>query len=64
MHQNTRISNVQKFSYLINCFGGNAKQAVGGFFVTTEVYRENFALLKNCYGNPQLTILSHMNNLR
>ena len=63
IHQNTRMSNVQKFSYLINYLNGSAKQAVGGFPVTNEAYQEAFTLLKNRYGNPQLIISSHMNNL-
>ena len=38
IRQNTRISNVQKFSYLINYFDASAKQAVGGFPVTNQAY--------------------------
>ena len=61
--QDTRISNIQEFSYLINYLDGSTKQAVGGFPVTSEAYKEAFTLLKNCYGNPKLIISSHMNNL-
>ena len=63
IHQNTRISNVQKFSDLINYLDGSAKQAVASFRVTNEGYEEAFTLLKNRYGNPQLIISSHMNQL-
>ena len=63
IHQNTRISNEQKFSYFINYLEASTKQAVGGFPVTNEAYEEAFTLLKNCYGNPEFIISSHMNNL-
>ena len=61
--ENTRISKVQKFSYLINFLDGSALEAVKGFPVTNKSYDEAFDLLKSRYGNPQLIILSHMNNL-
>ena len=63
IHQNIRISNLQKCSYLANYLDSSAKQVIGGFPVTNEAYKEAFTLLKSRYGNPQLIISSHMNNL-
>ena len=63
IHQNIRISNLQKCSYLVNYSDGSAKQVIGGFPVTNETYKEAFTLLKNRYENPQLIISFHMNNL-
>ena len=42
---------------------GSAKEAVVGFPVTNEAYEKASNLLKNCYGNPQLIMSFHMNNL-
>ena len=58
MHTKVFIS-YKLFGYL----DGSGKQAVTGFPVTNEAYEEAFTLLKNSYGNLQLIISSHMNNL-
>lgn len=46
IHQNTSISKVRKFSYLINYFDGSAKQAIDDFPVTNKAYKEAYTSLK------------------
>ena len=57
------LSNIEKFTYLKGYLGGNALQCIEGFPLTNENYNEALELLCERYGNPQLIVSSHMNNL-
>ena len=63
IHNNNRIANVQKFSYLLCYLEKEPKQAIENFPLTNENYIQAWQLLKERYGNPQLIISTHMNNL-
>ena len=60
---NDSLSAVEKFTYLKGYLQGNALQSINGFPLTNENYVEAINMLKERYGNPQLIISSHMNNL-
>ena len=57
------LSNIEKFTYLKSFLEGIALQAIEGFPLTSENYIRAWNLLIERYGNPQLVISSHMNNL-
>ena len=63
VHTKENLSSVEKFTYLKGYLSGTALQAIEGFPLTSENYTEALKLLNNRYGNPQLVISSHMNNL-
>ena len=62
-HKNERISNVEKFTYLLGYLEKAPLQAVGNFPLTNDTYIQAWELLKEKYGNPQLIISTHMNEL-
>ena len=57
------LSNVEKFTYLKGYLKGTALNTIEGFALTNENYATSLELLKKRYGNPQLIISSHMNDL-
>ena len=63
IHNKNRIANVQKFSYLLCYLEKAPKQTIPNFPLTNENYIQAWQLLKERYGNPQLIISTHMNNL-
>ena len=63
IHENKKLSCVEKFTYLRSYLDGTALQAIVGFPLTGENYNEAWNLLVERFGNPQLIISSHMNNL-
>ena len=63
IHNNNRIANVQKFLYLLGYLEKAPKEAIENFPLTNENYIQAWQLLNERYGNPQLIISTHMNNL-
>ena len=63
VHENERISNIEKFTYLLGYLEKAPQQAVGNFPLTNDTYIQAWELLKEKYGNPQLIISTHMNEL-
>ena len=63
IHSKTNISDIQKFSYLNSLLEKDALQAVKGFKLTAENYKAAWELLNERYGNDQLIISSHMNDI-
>ena len=63
VHKNSQLSNIEKFSYLKGYLGGEAEKCVEGITLTEENYEEALKVLKERFGNPQLTITAHMNKL-
>ena len=61
--QNESLSEVEKFTYLRGYLQGTAFQAIKGFPLTSENYKHAWELLKERYGNSQLIVSCHMNNL-
>ena len=63
VHKNERISNVEKFTYLLGYLEKVPIQAVENLPLTNDTYIQAWELLKERYGNPQLIIATHMNKL-
>lgn len=57
------LTNIEKFTYLKGLLKGTALQAIEGFPLTNQNYVEAMLVLKERFGNPQLIVSSHMNNL-
>ena len=60
VHKNERISNAEKFTYLL---GYLEKAPTTNFPLTKDTYIQPWEFLKERYGNPQLVISTHMNEL-
>ena len=63
VHSNSKLSDIEKFSYLKGYLGGAAERCIEGLPLTNGNYKEAWELLKERFGNPQLIIASHMHNL-
>ena len=63
VHQNSSISDVNKFNYLKSLIQGQAANTISGFSLTGENYKEAVRLLKERYGNKQVLISAHMEAL-
>ena len=63
VHKNERISNVDKFTYLLDYFEKAPLQAVENFPLTIDTYIQAWEFLKERYGNSQLIISTHINEL-
>ena len=57
------LSDIEKFTYLRGFLKGDALQTIEGLSLTNQNNTNAKDLLKARYGNPQLIISSHMNNL-
>ena len=62
-HSSDSISNIEKFTYLKTYLDKSALQATEGFPLTNANYAAAWQLLDERYGNEQLIISCHMNNL-
>ena len=63
VHSSDSISNIEKFTYLKTYLDKSALQATEGFPLTNENYAAAWQLLDKRYGNEQLIVSCHMNNL-
>jgi hypothetical protein len=63
VHNNSSLSDVDKFNYLNAQLEGRASEAVAGLKLTSANYGEAIAILKKRFGNKQLTITRHMDVL-
>ena len=63
VHTSGSISNIEKFTYLKTYLDKSALQAIEGFPLTNANYAAAWQLLDERYGNEQLIISCHMNNL-
>ena len=63
VHQNPRLSEVEKFNYLKSLLQSQAANSMSGFSLTGENYKEAIRLLTDRYGNKQVLISAHMEGL-
>ena len=63
IHNNSRISMIDKFNYLKGCLKGEALSAVGGLALNSENYKEAIQILRDRFGNEQVLISAHMESL-
>ena len=61
--QKKRLTDVEKFTYLRGYVEGSALECIKGFPLTNENYDEALNLLKERYGNTQIIIATHMNQI-
>ena len=61
--KNIHLSDIEKFNYLRSYLSGNALHAIDGFSLSSANYEKAMLLLKERYGNTQVIITSHMNEL-
>ena len=60
---NEKLSNVEKFTYLMGYVEGKAKAAIEGLPVTERTFLEAIQILDNRFGNKQAIVSSHMEEL-
>ena len=63
IHDNERISDIDRFNFLKKYLRGEALNAVSGLNLNAENYKEAVALLMDRYGNEQILISAHMESL-
>ena len=63
IHENDRISDIDRFNFLKKYLSGDALSAVSGLNLNAENYKEAVAILKERYGNEQILISAHMESL-
>ncbi|XP_020611283.1 uncharacterized protein LOC110049797 [Orbicella faveolata] len=63
VHSNPKLSNREKMSYLKSLFEGPAAASIKGLPLTSEKYILARKILEERYGNKQLIISSHVDNL-
>ena len=63
VHNNSKLTPVDKFTYLKSLLAGTAANTVAGLTRTSENYKKAVEMLKDRFGNRQIIITSHLENL-
>ena len=63
VHNNEEISSIEKFNYLFSYLEGDAARSIQGLALTNANYSVAVDLLKERFGQPQLIIAAHMDEL-
>lgn len=63
VHNNPSLSRIDKFNYLYSLLEGPALLAIKGLALTEENYQASVDILKQRFGNTQLVISAHMDEL-
>jgi len=63
IHNNNKISDIEKFTYLKGYLSNEAATAINGFSLTSKNYNKALELLKERFGNEKLIVSTHMHNL-
>ena len=63
VHNNIRLSNVEKINYLKSKPVGEARKAIADFALSSENYCVAVDILKRRFGNPQESVDMHYNQL-
>ena len=63
IHQNEELSDVDKFNYLKSLLKGSAESTIAGLSISSANYTAAVELLEQRFGNNQVIISSHMDNL-
>ena len=63
IHSNPKLGDIDKMNYLRSLVEGPAASAIKGLSSTSENYQSAREILEQRYGNKQLIISSHMDNL-
>ena len=63
MHDNSTLSQVDKFNYLRGLLQHSALEAISGLALTDANYREAISILEKRFGNKQQIVAKHMDTL-
>lgn len=63
IHNNSRLSNIEKFSYLMSKLSGEAARVVSGLALSHENYNIAIASLKERFGNKQEVVDLHYSQI-
>ena len=63
VHNNPRLSNIEKFNYLRSKLNGEEKRAIQGLTLSKEKYGVAIGILKERFGNEQEVIDHHYNKM-
>ena len=63
INENNLLANVEKMKYLQNSLSGDAAETIAGLPITNENYVEALELLEKRFGNKQIIISRHIENL-
>ena len=63
VHRRADLTNIEKFTYLRSLLKKTASQAIEGFPLTADNYTAAWRLLNERFGNEQIIISNHMNNI-
>ena len=63
IHGNPKLGNINKFSYLCSLLHGKAAKVIEGFQITSANYPEAITQLKERFGQPDLMVQGHVNDL-
>ena len=63
VHKNSRLSNIEKFSYLISKLSGEAACVISGLALSNENYDIAIACLKERFGNKQEVVDLHYSQI-
>ena len=63
IHNNSQLSNIQKFHYLKSALKGNAASVIHSFEITSKNYKEAWDLLKLRFDNKRWIVQSHISAL-
>ncbi len=63
VHDNTELSDIEKFNYLTSLLERSAREAISGLALTAANYHEAIATLKARFGSKQQIVNKHMDAL-
>ena len=61
--KNSKLATIDKFNYLNSLLEKSASEAIAGLVVTNANYEEAIAILKTRFGNKQMIVNKHMDDL-
>ena len=63
IHKNLKLATVDKFNYLNSLLEKTASEAIAGLTITNAKYEEAITILKTRFGNKQMIVNKHMDDL-
>ena len=63
IHGNPKLGNIDKFLYLCSLLHGKTAKVIEGFQITSTNYPEAITQLKERFGQPDLMVQGHVNDL-
>ena len=63
IHKNSKLATIDKFNYLNSLLEKTAAEAIAGLAITNANYEEAITILKTRFGNKQMIVNKHMDDL-